>query len=168
MAEKYFAELERMWQQKRKTGPALQALFSLPVPPDLRRPKSLRGADLVQELVRLAVLTGDTRFQDAFFALVEHRIVDRKFNFLPWQPPYRREGKEKLDLLMCAAIHALKFPWGSLRRACAELAARTRWEATSFAAAVKDLELLYRRCPHFDRDELEKSCRTSIPTTADD
>ena len=57
MAEKYFAELERMWQQKRKTGPALQALFMSPVPPDLRRPKALRGPDLVQELVRLAVMT---------------------------------------------------------------------------------------------------------------
>ena len=168
MAEKYFAELERMWQQNRETGPALQTLFSLPIPPDLRRPKALRGPDLVQELVRLAVMTEDMRFRDAFVALVEHRIVDRKFNFLPWEPQYRRQGKEKLDLLMCACIHALKFPCRSLRRACAELAARTRWEATSFAAAVKDLELLYRRCRHFDPDELEKSCRTSIPTTADD
>ena len=78
MAEKYFAELERMWRQKQKTGPALQALFCVPLPPGLQRPKALRGPDLVQELVRLAVMTEDMRFRDAFLALVEHRIVDRK------------------------------------------------------------------------------------------
>jgi hypothetical protein len=98
-----------------------------------------------------------------------------------------------MELLMCAAIHNLKSRCrSSLRRACAELAARTRWEAASFAAAVKDLELLYHKHPrwHFDlpenmtlatfaavvekacridfpTTELEKSCRTSIPTTAD-
>jgi hypothetical protein len=193
MAEKYFAELERMWRQKQKTGPALQALFCVPLPPGLQRPKALRGPDLVQELVRLALMTEDVRFGDALLALVEHRIVGRNYNFLPWEPKWRRRGKDKLGLLMCTAIHNLKSRcrW-SLRRTCAELAARTRWKAQSFAAAVKDLELLYREHPrwHFDLPEnmtlaefeavvekvcstdvptlkLEKSCRTSIPTTAD-
>jgi hypothetical protein len=193
MAEKYFAELERMWRQKRETGPALQALFSVPIPPNLRRSKALRGRDLVQELVRLALMTEDTRFGDAFLALVEHRIVDRNYNFLPWEPKWRRQGEDKLELLMCAAIHNLKSRCRlSLRRACAELAARTRWKAQSFAAAIKDLELLYRKHPrwhfdlpenmtlaafaavvekacstHFPTTELEQPCRTSIPTTAD-
>jgi len=197
MAEKYFAELKRLWGQKRKTNPAGRGLFSVPLPPKLRRPKALRGPDLVKELVRLWLHTEDTRFKDAVFALIEHGIVDGEFNFLPWDPPWRRQGKDMLELLMCATIHNLKSCYRlSLRRVCAELAAHTGWKAQSFAAAVKDLELLYRKHPrwHFDLPEnmplaafaavvekklekarstdfptltLEKWCRTSIPTTAD-
>jgi hypothetical protein len=164
MAEKYFAELERMWQQNR--GSVVQKYFDFK-PGPFPRAKALRGPDFVRELVRLAALTNDVRFRDAFFALVEHRIVDRKFNFLPWEPQHLRQGREKLDLLMRTDIHDLKSRYGlSLRRVCAELAARTGWPATSFAAAVKDLESLYRR-RHLDLGGLEKSCRTSIPTTAD-
>jgi hypothetical protein len=157
MAEKYFAELERMWQQNR--GPVRQRYFDLV---GLPRAKALRGPDLVGELVRLAVLTKDTRFQDAAIALAEQRIIDRKFNFLPWEPRWRRQGKGELELIAVAAIHDLKPRCGSLRRVCAEFAARTGWPATSFVAAVKDLELLYRR----RSGGLEKSCCTSIPTTA--
>jgi len=186
MAEKYFAELEGMWQQNRDSG--LQEYFDFE-PGPFPRPKALRGSDLVRELVRLAVLTKDTRFRDAFFALVEHGIIDRKFNFLPWKPQHLRRGRLRLELSMWANIYNLKSRYRlPLRRVCAELAARTGWPGTSFAAAVKDLELLYRRW-HFDlpknmtpaafaavvekacsidfpTTELEKSCCTSIPTTA--
>jgi hypothetical protein len=164
MGEKYFAELERIWQQNR--GSQVRKCFDFE---DFGcpRPKALRGPDLVQELVRLAALTEDTRFKDAIFALVEHRIIDGKFNFLPWEPRDLRQAKEKLELVMWAGIHDLQLQCGtSLRRACAELAARSGWPGMSFAAAVKDLELLYRR-RHLDPGELEKSCLTSIPTTAD-
>jgi hypothetical protein len=164
MGEKYFAELERIWQQNR--GSQVRKCFDLEFF-GCPRPKALRGPDLVQELVRLAALTEDTRFKDAIFALVEHRIIDGKFNFLPWEPRHLRQGREKLELVMWAGIHDLKSRCGtSLRRACAELAARTGWPAMSFAAAVKDLELLYRR-RHLHPGGLEKSRRTSIPTTAD-
>src|SRR5262249_22790304 len=71
MGEKYFAELERIWQQNRGSQVRKCSdleFFGCP------RPKALRGPDLVQELVGLAALTEDTRFKDAIFALIEHRI----------------------------------------------------------------------------------------------
>jgi hypothetical protein len=188
MAEKYFAELERVWQQNRGSG--LQKYFDIDFEFGLRRAKALRGPDLARELIRLASMTDDMRFKDALFALIEHGIVDRKFNFLPWEPRWWRQGRQKLELVMYAAIHDLQSRCGSsLRRASALLAAYTGWPATSFAAAIKDLELLYRKHPRWHCDlpekmtsaefvalvekvygtaaELEKSCRTSIPTTAD-
>ena len=161
MAEKYFAELEGRWRQSRKTGP--ESMFS--VPPELQRPKALRGPDLARELVRLVVLTGDVRFEDAFLALVQHRIIDRNYNFLPWDWPAGRQGKKELNLVICAGIHELRSLCPSLRRACAELAAFMGWEAATFEGAVKDLELRYRR--HLKTAKLEKSCRSIIPTTAD-
>ena len=56
MAEKYFAKLERVWEQNRKTasGATLQKLFRSPLGPDLKRAKSLRGPDFTRELIRLA------------------------------------------------------------------------------------------------------------------
>jgi hypothetical protein len=199
MAKKYLAELEQLWQQNRKGADSLfNRIKTFPRSPRLRRSKALRGSDLVRELARLAALTRDVRFQDALFALAEHRITDRNHNFLPWQVPEITQLQKKWERFMCASIHALKAQGASLRRACAEMAAVTGWEATSFAAATKHLELLYRQHPieHFDptefkeftspetlallekaysRDspttdpatELEKSCSTSIPTTAD-
>ena len=61
MAEKYFAKLERQWEQKRKTtgGSTLQRLFGFPLGPEFERAKSLRGPDFAKELGRLAVLTKD-------------------------------------------------------------------------------------------------------------
>jgi hypothetical protein len=91
MAEKYLAKLEQQWKQNRKMllGSGLQTLLT----PDLRlgRAKSLRGPDFVTELIRLDVLTGDARFQDAVFALCEHAVVGDKFKFLPWERPYVAE-----------------------------------------------------------------------------
>ena len=85
MVEKYFAKLERQWEQKRKTGfgSTLQELFKYQPGPKTKRAKSLRGSDFTRELIRLAALTGDTRFQDAVFALFEHDVIDDNFNFLP-------------------------------------------------------------------------------------
>jgi hypothetical protein len=154
MAKKYFAELERIWQQNR--GSQVQKYFDLEFF-GRPRPKALRGPDLVHEFIRLAALTEDTRFQDAIFALIEHRIVDRNYNFLPWEPRWRRQGKDKIELLTIAAIHDLQLRCrSSLRRACAVLAAHTGWPAQSFAAAIKHLELLYRQHPrwHFNLPEL--------------
>jgi hypothetical protein len=145
----YLAELERLWQQKRKTDSSVQAVLKYLMPADLERPKALRGGDLVQELVRLAVLTKDARFAEALVALIEHRIVDGNSKFLPWDLPLLARGKERIKRLACVCIHVTKASGRSLRRACADHAARTGWPATSFAAAVKDLELLYRQHPEF-------------------
>ena len=43
----------------------------------------------------------------------------------------------------------MKSRGASLRRACAEFAAHMGWPAASFAAATKQLEILYRQHPEF-------------------
>jgi hypothetical protein len=147
MAEKYTAKLEQLWKQNRKTefGPAMQELFSFPLAPELKRPKSLRGPDFIKELTRLAVVTKDTRFDDAVFALFEHDIVDDKFNFFPCESPHVAEVQKQFEMLMFTFIYLITSRGASLRRVCAQLAAFVGWPAASFAAAMKDLELIYRR-----------------------
>jgi len=161
---KYLAELERLWRQNRK-GEFAQ-LFEFPPDAKLQRPKTLRGPDLVNELLRLRAITKDKRFEDAIRALIEHRIVGRNFNFTRLD----LLSDERIERGACAAIHQVKsLSRMSLRRACADLAAHLGWPATSFAAATKHLELLYRLHPEWRGTivELEKSCSTKIPTTAD-
>jgi hypothetical protein len=148
MAE-YLADMERMWQENRKQETGTPAIFNFQLEAGLRRPRTLRGPDLVHELMRLAALTQDARFAYAVFALLDHRIVGDKFNFLPWDLPLLTESKERIRRLACVCIHLMKNSGRSLRRACAEHAARTGWPAMSFAAAIKDLELLYRQHPEF-------------------
>jgi hypothetical protein len=156
MAEKYFAELERQWEQMPKTW--MQRLLN-PFGPEWERAKSLRGPDFVKELNRLAALTEDKRFRDAVVALVEHRIIDRKFNFLRWEVPAVVEIRKRVELKVFVLIYWLISRGASLRRACAVLAVRWGWPAASFAAAIKDLELIYRRQHREDRcfssDEIE-------------
>jgi hypothetical protein len=202
MVEKYFAKLERVWEQNRKTtvGSTLQRLYGVPLGPELRRAKSLRGADFAKELFRLSVLTKDARFEDALFALLDHgviNIIDGKFNFLPWEGPALAKIRKETELTAFVFIYWLTSRGALLRRACAQLAALLGWPAASFAAAIKDLELIFRRRKHrgedrcFDPDEIEfmldfikkfsaiekRRCgtgrmdfsrSTSIPTTADD
>jgi hypothetical protein len=145
MAEKYLAKLERQWEQNRKTllGSKLQMPFTLD--PRLKRAKSLRGPDFVTELIRIEVATGDTRFKDAVFALFEHGIVGDKFKFLPWEKPYVAKEKKQAELMVLIFLCWTKSRGVPLRRTCAQLAALLGWPATSFAAAMKDLELIYRR-----------------------
>lgn len=196
MAEKYFAELERQWEQKPKTRARVQRMLN-PLGPELERAKSLRGPDVVQELTRLAVMTKDERFQDAIFALLEHGIIDGNFNFLPWEGPPVAKIRKEIELTVFVFIYWLTSRGASLRRACAVLAVLWGWPAASFAAAIKDLELIFRRRKHrgedrcFGPDEIEfmldfikkfsaiekRRCGTekmdfsrsiSIPTTADE
>jgi hypothetical protein len=147
MAEKYFAKLERQWEQNRKTtiGSTLQMLFKRPFGSDPGRAKSLRGPDFASELIRLAALTKDARFEDALFALFEHDIIDNNFNFLPWEAPNVAEVQKQFELTMFSFICWNTSRGAPLRRACAVVAAISGWPATSFAAATKDLELIYRR-----------------------
>ena len=171
MAEKYFAELEGLWRQNKKTSP-MRGYLKPPYPSWFQRPKSLRGADLVRELLWLGAVTGDRRFKDALIALGEHHIVDAKFNFLPWEMPFLAQERADFERETCETVHVLKTRHGaSLRNACAVVAALLGWPATSFAAAIKDVELIYRRHlakdgPQLPRTKLEKSCSTTIPTTA--
>ena len=196
MAEKYFAKLERQWEQKSKTRTRMQRMLN-PLGPEFERAKSLRGPDFVKELTRLAVMTKDERFQDALFALLEHGIIDGNFNFLRWEGPAVVEIRKEIELMVFVFIYWLTSRGASLRRACAVLAVLWGWPAASFAAAIKDLELIFRRRKHrgedrcFSSDEIEfmldfvkkfsaiekRRCGTgrmdfsrsiSIPTTADD
>jgi hypothetical protein len=140
----YLAELERLWRQN-----VINTILKFPVSRSLRRSKTLRGPDLCQELMRLAVMTRDMRFGDALLALIEHRIVSRNFNFLPSHLPPVPQKQEKIQREACVVIHQMKSRGASLRRACAELAAHMGWPAASLAAATKQLELLYRQHPEF-------------------
>ena len=161
MAEKYFAKLERVWEQNRKTalGPTLQMLFRFPLEPKLKRAKSLRGPDFTKELIRLAALTKDTRFQDAVFALFEHDIIDNNFNFLPWEARAVAEEQKQIELMAFTFIYWVTSRGTSLRWGCAQLAAFWGWPAASFAAAMKDLELIYRR--HLAKDRCFDRTRSS-------
>jgi hypothetical protein len=147
---RYLAELERVWWENRKTK-KLGSLLKLFDSPDFKRPKTLRGRDLVEELIRLAAMTGDARFRTALIALFEHRIVGPNYNFLPWEMASVAEQIDKIEQQSCFTIHMLKSGGMSLRRACAEFAAYHGWPATSFAAAMKHLELVGREEPDFRR-----------------
>jgi hypothetical protein len=154
MAAKYFAELKRQWEQTSKTW--MQGVLD-PFGSKFARAKSLRGPDFVKELNRLAVLTEDKRFRDAVFALREHRIIDGDFNFLRWEVPVVVEIRKRVELKVFVLIYWRTSHGASLRRACAVQAVLWGWPAATFTAAIKDLELIYRR--HRDRcfssDELE-------------
>jgi hypothetical protein len=154
MAEKYFAKLERQWEQTPKTW--MQEVLD-PYGPKFARAKSLRGPDFAKELNRLAVLTEDARFRDALFALREHRIIDGDFNFLRWEVPVVVEIRKRVELKVFVLIYWRISRGTTLRRACAVQAVLWGWPAASFTAAIKDLELIYRR--HRDRcfssDEIE-------------
>ena len=132
-----------------------------PFGPEFARAKSLRGPDFVKELNRLAVMTEDERFQDALFALREHRIIDGDFNFLRWEVPVVVEIRKRVELKVFVLIYWRTSRGASLRRACAVLAVLWGWPAASFTAAIKDLELIYRRRKHrgedrcFSSDEIE-------------
>ena len=160
MAEKYLAKLERQWDQNRKTtiGSTLQMLFKRPFGSDPGRAKSLRGPDFAKELNRLAVLTEDARFRDAVFALIEHRIIDGEdFNFLRWEVPVVVEIRKRVELKVFVLIYWRISRGASLRRACAVQAVLWGWPAASFTAAIKELELIYRRHRNrcFSSDEIE-------------
>jgi hypothetical protein len=170
---KYLAELERLWKENRKQETGVPAIFNFQLEAGFQRPRTLRGPDLVRELIRLAVMTKDGRFEDAALALLEHRVVDRKYNFLPLDLPLLAQTKERIKRLACVCIHVMKGGGLPLRRACAEHAARTGWPATSFEAAIKHLELLYRQHPEFvtpaalSQFKLERVGDAALPLPAD-
>jgi hypothetical protein len=130
----YLDELEKKWRankQKANNG--------------LARPKTLRGRDFVNELARLAVLTGDDRFDDAGRALFDNDIIDSKLNFRRWRAPAYAKIDEEHDLIISKFVAYLVRDGTSTRRACAEIAATTGMESASFEAACKQVKLVYER-----------------------
>jgi hypothetical protein len=132
----YWDKLETEWRANRKNGRAGAAL---------ERPKSLRGRDFVDELHRLAVLTGDRRFYDALMALAEHGIVDTRMNFKRWRAPAFAEMERESNRVILMGIRFLMKLGKSQRRACAEVAAVTGRPSASFDAAVTDLRKLHAK-----------------------
>ena len=133
MAKEYLAELEQLYEHKRKMkiGSTLQRLLRSPLEPEFERARSLRGPDFAKELLRLWVLTKDARFQDALYALVERRIIDGEFKFLPWDGPAEVEVRKQIELLAFGFIYQLTSRGIPLRRACAVQAAIWGWPATA-------------------------------------
>jgi hypothetical protein len=131
----YMGELEELWKTNRRRKPTV-------VGPE--RARSLRGPDFVGELHRLWVLTKDERFKDAIRALAQYDIIDQDGNFLRWMPPSLAKLQGDLEETYVEAVHTLMINCECSRhRACAEMAARSGLEATSFKAAIKHLDLLY-------------------------
>jgi hypothetical protein len=109
----------------------------------LARPNGLRGRDFVGELMRLHVLTGDRRFNDALTALINHGIIDEKFNFRRWRAPELAKHEAEVDRIALDGVRFLIDLGKPKKRACAEIAAALGLEAVSFAAAIRQLELRF-------------------------
>jgi hypothetical protein len=138
----YYADLEKLWKADRKKR---ERSFK-------RQPQSLRGPTLVGELLRLAAVTRDPRFEDAVSALKQHGIIDEHSRFnRHWSPsasaeaaPEAEELDRFLDLWNVLILHEIQGQ--SVRRACAQVAAGGV-EAASFTAAVKRLQLQHAKLP---------------------
>lgn len=128
----YFEDLRGVWQSKK----------GRPHGSEIKRPKSIRGRDFVNELLRLSVLTKDRRFDAALKALLEHGIIDARMNFARWTPPELAKMDKEEERIMLIAIRFLMDHGMSQRRACATIAANAGLMANSFDAAVRRLELI--------------------------
>ena len=128
----YKREFEAAWCQISRAG-------------ESRRPKSLRGRDVVTLFGHAFVQTKDPRFQDAIYALFDHGIIDEKFSFTRWQSPEHKKRDANMRAIIVKIISDLVNSGKSVHRACAECAAIVGHEATSFDAAVKDLKKLYAK-----------------------
>jgi hypothetical protein len=132
-------QLKAIWEEtKEKSNPDIPTQFSNLI----ERPRTLRGRDFYNELLRLSVLTGDERFSDAVMPLIEHGIIKKK-NFTRWRDPTITELEAHKNRNSLRNIRKLIKDGWSIRRACAATAALYGVRANSFAAAIKQLELLY-------------------------
>jgi hypothetical protein len=125
----------------------------------LDRPKHLRGADLVQELARLALEWGDRRFAEAVRALFELGIVDKQSHIFT-----RKRGSHlhRIDKLheaaeVAAMVRVLRerSPGLSEREACTKVAVELGWGAkrnTRFETAIEQVRNLSRK-PRMGRRE---------------
>jgi hypothetical protein len=141
----YLADLEVIWQKaqatRKKSGIDFRHSEHL-------RSKSLRGPDLLADLLFFQITTGDQRFGDAINALQDNGIMDAKGKLnAGWKPPMFERILRNIELL---AFRAIKFlmegeDGQSLHRACAETAAAIGHQAGSFNAAIKDLQTNFRK-----------------------
>jgi hypothetical protein len=128
----YLKELETLWGKNRLVHH--------------KRRRAMRGPNLVDELQVLFVQTKDKRFADCIDALLEHGIVDAKWNFVK----SKTEAKFDENIAYLALIRArsLTAQTGvSLSRACAQAAADIGFPAVSLGAACKQIKLLHAKAP---------------------
>jgi hypothetical protein len=128
----YTKELETLWKKNRLVH--------------VKRRRAIRGPNLVDELQVLFVQTKDRRFADCIDALLEHGIVDTKWNFVKSQTEIAFD--ENIAYLAVIRAHSLTAQTGvSLSRACAQAAADIGFPASSFGAACKQVKLLHAKAP---------------------
>jgi hypothetical protein len=139
----YLPTLETAWRKNRKNTEKVRS-----------RPKSLRGRDFFTELAQLYSATKDPRFLNAIHALFNHSIIDAKLNFTRWQTPKDAKHDAAIRVFFMQKISEFVSSGDSVHRACAIMAAVIGHDASSFAAAIKDLENLYRP---FAREEARRA-----------
>jgi hypothetical protein len=143
-----FKELEEQWERNRSKRGGARG-FIVQVPPDmtdmrrlfrdLDRPERLRGAELVQELARLALEWDDRRFAQCVRALFELGILDGQSHaFTKKRGPHAASltDKQEEDATAVAKVQNLRSndPNLSERLACA-IAAADFVEADNFEKA---------------------------------
>ena len=161
-------ELEKQWSQKkeaRKREGSEALVWIAQIPPELaawyrqhsrgvefEKPKHLRGPALIKELIRLGLVWGDKRFFDCVDAMVEHQVVDQKYDFTGRHGPHLLDPKQtaaarrrKEDIARVKRIRFLmkKDPDLSERSACEKVAAESG-RGASFGAERDRLRQLSR------------------------
>jgi hypothetical protein len=126
-------ELEAIWRRNEKVRRRLKG----------SRPhrRGLRGPDLVGELIGLAGLTYDHRFDDCINALFEHQIVNPlSHEFTDGTGPLLKQRYQIEDDECVAQIRARMKDGVSEWRACSEVAAASGRGAANFRAAAEQLK----------------------------
>jgi hypothetical protein len=156
-------ELEAKWRCKKssRNGPVKALVSMIAIPAEIahlyrgpmKRSPRLRGGDVVQELLRLAVEWKDPRFIGAIKALFEHGIVDKdkQYRFSSKHGPHGDDLKQQInslkqrkDAVTIDKVLALRSDGMSERLACATIAAETGRQAASFVAAIEQVRHLIR------------------------
>jgi hypothetical protein len=149
-------ELEEQWErERRKRASARVSLVEVPADMmdmrslygGLERPKGLRGADLMQELARLALEWGDRRFAQCARALFELGIVNEKGHFTKKRGSHAHLIDQPEDTEVANRVRTLRKsnPGLSDREACAKVAADLGLKAASFGAACEQVRNALRR-----------------------
>jgi hypothetical protein len=143
----YLKKYEELWRSQPRRNPIDGSWMRAP---------NIRAADLVNELLRLGRLTGHVAFFSARWALHDLKIINGKMTFAEdrtvkqvsyarWAPHYEAEFERR----MVSQVFALKESGGarSLREAYAAVAAEWGIKASSFDAAIKQVERLCKQYP---------------------
>jgi hypothetical protein len=161
MRKKSRQKLEERWERNRRER--RRTRFSIvEIPKNMvddgmaafhrgKRPKRLRGAYFLQELVRLTLEWGDPRLAECARALFELGIVNKQGNFTKKRGPLvYLKNKPLDDAEVATRVQRLKKynPELSDREACHRIAAAYGWGATrttGFETAFEDVRNALKR-----------------------